>query len=67
MKACWQFTVFITWSDVADLYHEMLETINELINDATDSDYLIQILKGGIIDICFDVLMAYSIDRDFYL
>jgi hypothetical protein len=43
-----------------NLYFELLETINELLNDATDDQFVKEAVNKGLFDICKDVLMMYT-------
>jgi hypothetical protein len=51
---------------VADIYHEMLETVCELLNDVSDDKFLKDAIDSGLLNVCKDVFKMYTKYFNYY-
>jgi hypothetical protein len=57
----------LTRPDVADFYHELLETVSEIMNDATDDDKVTEAINSGLFYVFHDILICYADYNKYYL
>jgi hypothetical protein len=62
-----KYTAIITRPEIIEVYHESLETINEMLNGATDEQYIMNAIYSGLIHVCSDVIHSYGDLMNYYL